>query len=161
MSEASARTAAKSESAERRILHDLGYFGHYLHVHHGGRNGKETILKRLLEHGSTMTQRELLETSCVTSASLSESLAKLETEGLLERTRSESDRRQLTITLTAEGERAARQVICGRERFEAEAFTCLSPEERDDLLAKLDRIYDHWNRLEEKEKEAACQKNKS
>ena len=96
-------------SIETRIMRSFGYFGYYLHQHWGGRNGKQHILVELLAHGNQMTQRDLQEASCITSASLSEVIAKLEAEGLLARERSETDRRQLTVTLTPEGERRAHE----------------------------------------------------
>ena len=68
-------------SAELQILRRLGYFGYYLHQHWGGRNGKQHILVELLAHDGRMTQRDLQEASCITSASLSEVVAKLEAEG--------------------------------------------------------------------------------
>ena len=70
-------------SAELQILRRLGYFGYYLHTHWGGRNGKQHILVELLAHDGCMTQRDLQEASCITSASLSEVVTKLETEGLV------------------------------------------------------------------------------
>ena len=68
-------------SLARRVLHNLGYFGHFLHIHAGGRSGQQHILVKLYKSGNHMTQRELQEQSCISSASLSEVLAKLEGEG--------------------------------------------------------------------------------
>lgn len=136
-------------STALRIMRNFGYFGYYLHVHWGGRNGKQHILVDLLAHGSTMTQRELQEASCITSASLSEVIAKLEAEGLVTRERSETDRRQLTVTLTPEGEARAREVLRTRAEFEQRAFDCLEPEEREELARTLDRIAARWAELEE------------
>lgn len=114
-------------SIETRIMRSFGYFGYYLHQHWGGRNGKQHILVELLAHGNQMTQRDLQEASCITSASLSEVIAKLEAEGLLARERSETDRRQLTVTLTPEGERRAHEVVRTRAEFDARV---LVPERR-------------------------------
>ena len=147
-------------SAELQILRRLGYFGYYLHTHWGGRNGKQHILVELLAHDGCMTQRDLQEASCITSASLSEVVTKLETEGLLSRERSETDRRQLTLTLTDEGRRRARNFIESRREFERRAFDCLTPEERDHLLETLDRVAGRWEEIEaEKREEAACSRS--
>ena len=147
-------------SAELQILRRLGYFGYYLHTHWGGRNGKQHILVELLAHDGCMTQRDLQEASCITSASLSEVVTKLETEGLLSRERSETDRRQLTLTLTDEGRRRARNFIESRREFERLAFDCLTPEERDHLLETLDRVAGRWDEIEaEKREEAACSRS--
>ena len=147
-------------SAELQILRRLGYFGYYLHTHWGGRNGKQHILVELLAHDGCMTQRDLQEASCITSASLSEVVTTLETEGLLSRERSETDRRQLTLTLTDEGRRRARNFIESRREFERLAFDCLTPEERDHLLETLDRVAGRWEEIEAQgREEAACSSN--
>lgn len=147
-------------SAELQILRRLGYFGYYLHTHWGGRNGKQHILVELLAHDGCMTQRDLQEASCITSASLSEVVTKLETEGLLSRERSETDRRQLTLTLTDEGRHRARDFIESRREFEGLAFDCLTPAERDRLLETLDRVAGRWEEIEaEKREEAACSRS--
>ena len=140
------------QSTEMRILRNLGYFGYYLHVHWGGRNGKQHILIELHAHDGQMTQRDLQEASCITSASLSEVIAKLEAEGLVTRERSETDRRQLTVTLTEEGSARAREVIRTRAEFERAAFDCLSPEETAHLASTLDRVAARWMEIEAEKK---------
>ena len=95
-----------------------------------------------------MTQRDLQEASCITSASLSEVIAKLEAEGLVERERSETDRRQLTVTLTGPGTERAHEVLRTREEFERLAFDCLSPEETAQLASTLDRVAARWMQIE-------------
>lgn len=151
---------AAQPSTELQILRRLGYFGYYLHTHWGGRNGKQHILVDLLAHDGCMTQRDLQEASCITSASLSEVVAKLEAEGLISRERSETDRRQLTLTLTDEGRRRARAFIESRREFERTAFDCLSSDEKDRLLDTLDRVAERWEEIEaEKREEAACNRS--
>lgn len=142
----------EAPSRETRIMRNFGYFGYYLHMHWGGRNGKQHILVELLAHDGEMTQRDLQEASCITSASLSEVIAKLEAEGLVTRERSETDRRQLTVTLTPEGEHKAREVIRTRAEFERLAFECLSEDEKDELLSMLDRLAASWMELEKDKK---------
>lgn len=152
---------AEGEPRETSLLQDLGYFGHYLHIHRGGRNGKEYVLIKLLKAGGEMTQRELQEDGCVTSASISEVLAKLEAEGLIARTRSEADRRQLTLALTPEGENRAREAVGRREHFEENAFTCFDEQEKEHLLAGLDRLVEHWDAIDDlkKDEDTICKKN--
>ena len=153
---------ADQESAppEKRILRDLGFFGHYLHLHRGGRNGKQHILLMLRSHGSAMGQKDLQERSCITSASLSEVVAKLECEGLVTRTRSETDRRQLTLALTPEGERRAQEIHDAWALHDQELLSCLSAEERSQLAGLLDRLATHWMELDAPQKgEDACSKN--
>ncbi|WP_321971784.1 MarR family winged helix-turn-helix transcriptional regulator [Paratractidigestivibacter sp.] len=150
-----------NETVEQRILHSFGYFGHYMFVKRGGLGGKQHVLKTLygVEHGR-IAQKELLAMTSTTSASLSEVLAKLEREGLIERGRSETDKRQLEIKLTPEGTRMASDLIREEEDFEAGALSVLSPDERAQLIGLLDRIFDDWREKDKQEKEACpCSKN--
>ena len=61
-------------------MRDLGYFGHFLRLHAGGRSGKQRMLERILREGGTISQRELQDTVPISSAAVSEVLAKLEFE---------------------------------------------------------------------------------
>lgn len=151
---------AETASVRMRILRNFGYFGYFLHQHWGGRNGKQHILVELLSHEGQMTQRELQEGSCITSASLSEVISKLEAEGLVSRERSETDRRQLTVTLTPSGHARAQEVMRSRIEFEGIAFTCLDREEEEALLEMLERLSAHWKMIEEERKgEASCNRS--
>lgn len=136
-----------AETLEQRLLHDFGFMGHYIYTERGGRGGKQHVLKTLYFNDGKMTQRDLLENTSTTSASLSEVVGKLESQGLVERERSEHDKRQLVVKLTEEGRACAEQVIEGKKRFEADAFSCLTREEREELLTVLDKLRDHWSSL--------------
>ena len=70
------------ETPERRVLHDIGFFGHFIYTRRGGRGGKQHVLKTLYYADGQMTQRVLLEKTKTTSASLSEVVGKLESAGL-------------------------------------------------------------------------------
>ena len=133
------------ETPERRVLHDIGFFGHFIYTRRGGRGGKQHVLKTLYYADGEKTK--------TTSASLSEVVGKLESAGLVERERSEADRRQLVVRLTDEGRARAEAVIADKERFEHDAFSCLGPGELDELLGLLDRLHDHWERLKRNEDE--------
>lgn len=141
-----------SASREARIMRDLGYFGHFLHLHAGGRSGKQHMLERILDEGGTVGQRELQDTVPISSAALSEVLAKLETEGLITRTRSQSDKRQLDVSLTEDGQAEAKLCAEKRTKFEEVAFSVLSEEERTQLLEILDRLMGHWQKIEEEDR---------
>ena len=133
-------------------MRDLGYFGHFLHLHAGGRSGKQHMLERILNEGGIVGQRELQDTVPISSAALSEVLAKLESEGLVTRTRSQCDKRQLDVSLTQAGQAEAKVCAEKRARFEEEAFSVLSEEERTQLLEVLDRLMGHWQIIEEKDR---------
>lgn len=135
----------------RELLHDLGFFGHYLHMHAGGRGGKQFVLAALHKSGGTLTQRELLERTNISPAALSEVVTKLEAEGLIAREPYEHDRRQLLIELTTPGEVCAKQMCKKRQAFEDEAFSCLSAEEQQQLGHLLTTLKQHWEHLEQEE----------
>ena len=135
----------------KEILHDLGFFGHYLHMHAGGRGGKQFVLAALHKSGRRLTQRELLERTNISPAALSEVLAKLEGGGLIKREPYEHDRRQLLIELTDEGNVCAAEMRNKREEFEREALSCFSEDEAAQLKDMLDRLVLHWKDLERKE----------
>ena len=134
---------------ERRVMRSFGYFGHYLHVHAGGRSGKQHMLTRLLWRGGHLTQRELQDNYSISSAALSEVLAKLETEGLVTRTRSEQDHRQLEIALTPAGTTVARQEAETRLAFMRDSLSALTPPEREQLADLLDRVERSWQEKED------------
>lgn len=138
----------------RKILHDLGFFGHYLHIHAGGRGGKQFILAALHKSDGRLLQRDLLEQARISPAALSEVLAKLEGEGLIVRKPFEHDRRQLLIQLTEKGEGYAEHMCQQRDEFERTALSCLAPEEQDQLESLLQRLKQHWESLQEGEASA-------
>lgn len=129
------------------ILGDLGFCGHYLHCHRGGRSGRGHILYNLHEAGGTRSQRELGEQFDLKPGSLSEILAKLEHDGLVKRTRDANDSRCLVVSLTPEGEAEALEERAARQTFRAHCLSCLSEEEQVALLGYLDRIQEHWRAL--------------
>ena len=138
-------------SLARHVLHDLGFFGHYLHMHTGGRSGQQHLIVKLHDNGGHMTQRDLQEAAGISAASISEVLAKLEAAGYLSRTRSEEDRRQLDIALTAAGEARAEELVEEFGAFERQCLTCLSEKEQQQLARLLDRLVEHWKEIEGRE----------
>lgn len=136
------------EARARALLKGLGFCGHYMHFHSGGRSGKAPIICLIAKHGGTISQQELGTYFDLKPGSLSEVLAKLETSGFIERTRNPRDRRQLTIRLTQAGGQAAMREQEARHRFRRSAFTCLTVEEQEDLIEMLDKIRVHWEELD-------------
>lgn len=135
----------------RHVLHDLGFFGHYLHMNAGGRSGQQHLLVKLFRNDGHMTQRDLQEAAGISSGSMSEVVAKLEAAGLIVRTRCDEDRRQQEITLTDSGRGRAEELIEKRRAFEGECLACLDDDERQQLVVLLDRLVEHWKGIEGKE----------
>lgn len=129
------------------IIRNFGFFGHYLHCHGGGRSGREPILCLLHYMGGQMSQQELGMRFELKPGSLSEILAKMETSGVIERTRDPHDRRQLFVRLTQEGEQQAKRALKAREDFRSNAFTNLTTEEQDQLIELLSKVRTRWEEL--------------
>ncbi|MCH3967993.1 MAG: MarR family transcriptional regulator [Atopobiaceae bacterium] len=134
---------------EEKLLSELGYCGHYLHFYGGGRSGRTHILTMLLRNDGQMDQRRIQETFQLKAGSLSEVLAKLERDGLISRDRSPQDRRQLVVSLTERGHAEACEEKYVHERFKRECFTCLTPDEQDELLTMLEKVHDRWESLDD------------
>ena len=122
MTDIELRESLAHSTTVRRLLQNLGYFGHFLHVHAGGRSGKQHILTAIYQNGGNIAQSELAKQSCVSTASLSEVIAKLEAGGFISRVRSATDGRQLDIQLTPAGTDKARELVAAKLAFENEAF---------------------------------------
>lgn len=135
------------EARARRLLWNLGYCGHYLHFHSGGRSGRAAIICLLAKNDGQMSQQELGAFFDLKPGSLSEILAKIENAGLIERTRNPEDRRQLSIRLTQKGTEEAALEQERRLRFRQRAFSCLTAEEQEQLVVMLDTIRSHWEGL--------------
>lgn len=129
------------------IIRNFGFFGHYLHCHGGGRSGREPILCLLHYMGGQMSQQELGMRFELKPGSLSEILAKMETSGVIERTRDPHDRRQLFVHLTQEGVQQAQRALKAREDFRSNAFTNLTTEEQDQLIELLSKVRTRWEEL--------------
>ncbi len=104
-------------------------------MHHG----KGRILS-VLARREGLTQKELSEHLCVRPQSLSDPLSHLDEEGLIYRERSEADKRELRLFLTATGKRRADDIRKKRtERAEA-FFSPLTDEEKETLGALLSKL---------------------
>lgn len=145
--QAPAPNVQPTPTREELILRGLGFCGHYLHFHEGGRSGREPILCMLHRAGGSMSQLELGSRFELKPGSLSEILAKIETAGLIERTRDPRDRRALSIHLTEAGEQEALRAIEARKAFRDQAFSNLTVEEQDELVVLLGKIRNRWEEL--------------
>lgn len=134
-------------SMGHKVIHDLGFFGHFLHFTAGGRSGQKHVITYLSFHDGHMSQRELQDRLEISSGALSEVLAKVEADGLIERTRSEADRRLQEVRLTERGHELALTYAEERGSFEDACLSCFDEAEQAQLLTLLDRLVDHWKAL--------------
>lgn len=132
----------------KRILKGLGFCGHYMHFHGGGRSGQVPILCMLDRSGGQLSQTELGSRFEIKPGSLSEILSKMETAGLIERTRDTKDRRQLFVKLTDTGRDLATREHERRQAFRRQAFTALTPQEQEQLAEMLEKIRVTWEEID-------------
>ena len=108
-----------------------------------GKASQKRILM-ILNELKTITQRDLTEHLGIQPGSASEILSKLESAGLIIRTRNETDRRTTDVSLTDTGRALAAEAFAQRQRRHEEMFSCISEEEKEKLLSLLERIYADW-----------------
>lgn len=134
------------ESRDAELLGRLLRTGRTLHNKVHG-DGQEKAVWLLYAKGD-MTQRELLNFFKVKSASLSELLQKIEAKGLIEREKSEEDKRNVNIKLTKSGYELAEIIGKQREEQAAKIFAILSEEEKGNLRKTIDKLLPYWEDIE-------------
>jgi len=113
-----------------------------LRVERLGLGGTETVISDIqlaalaaLERHESMTPGELAEHEKVQPPSMTRVIAVLEERGLVRRAPHATDRRQVVLTVTAEGRDLVQRVRRRREAWLAQRLQELSPEERQVLRA--------------------------
>lgn len=102
---------------------------------------REMILLALLEAGeSGVRQKDIATEIGINPSSLSEQINRLEADRYIERTANPEDRRSTLISLTEKGRARAYEVQDERQATAAELFANLSEEEKDSLLALLNKL---------------------
>src|SRR5262252_1335807 len=95
----------------------------------GGVSPHQVSLLVAIKHAPGVTVGELAADERVSTAAMSKRVSRLERDGLVARTRSETDRRCIGLTLTEEGERTLRRVRSRRTAWLASRLEALSPDE--------------------------------
>lgn len=150
-----------AQSLDHQILGYFAYLGRYLHFHEGGRAGKTHILFTLVLHDGECTQKGLLSyLDGVSPAAISETLSKLEVEGLIVRTRSDNDKRQANVVLTSKGAARVQDLLHDKLMFERMSLSALHEEEKEQLFDYLKRIRATWEQFEEQKGEDICPEHK-
>lgn len=133
-----------AKNVNGRLVIGLRDISHTMRFLYEGRGSQKRVLIVLSEMGTT-TQRELTRRLGIQPGSASEVIAKLENAGLVERSSSQEDRRTANISLTGEGRRQARAALEQRQRRHEEMFSALTCEEKEQLLALLEKINEDWD----------------
>lgn len=136
----------KSLDRNNKLIWNFRDIGHTMRQISEGRGSQKRILI-LLREADGMTQKELTARLGVQPGSASEVLNKLEQAGLILRTPSETDHRTTDIRLTPDGEALAKEASAKRAERHEQMFSMLSEEEKDALIALLERVNAHWDQV--------------
>jgi DNA-binding MarR family transcriptional regulator len=93
-----------------------------------------------IKYAPGVTVGELAAEERVSTAAMSKRVSRLERDGLVARTQSETDRRCVGLTLTDEGQRTLRRVRSRRTAWLASRLGALSPEELAALSAAVEPL---------------------
>lgn len=118
--------------------------GHFMAHCLGGRRGQGKIL-RLLESQGDMSQKELQDRLGIQPGSMSEIAAKLETRGLIVRTRDAVDKRKILLSITQLGREELERHCAAQAQLRDETlFSALTGEEREQLAIMMDKLLTDW-----------------
>jgi len=120
--------------------------GRFLYYQVGGKAGQQRILMRLDSHGQT-SQKELQDVLEISSGALSEILQKMEDSGLILRTKSAEDKRQVDLALTEKGRDTAQSVEAHYHRTLERMFECLTAEQKNQLEETLGILTAHLDEI--------------
>lgn len=123
-----------------KLLNDCEYYMHYRRPAHRGRL---QVLRSLASDGA-LTQSELMARMDVKAGSMSELLGKMEEDGLIERRRGESDRRQVYVTITDAGREKMADIEAARKKKAKETFESLDSKEKEQLYVLLTKLLEDW-----------------
>jgi DNA-binding MarR family transcriptional regulator len=93
-----------------------------------------------IKYAPGVTVGELASEERVSTAAMSKRISRLERDGLVTRTKSETDRRQVGLSLTEEGQRALRRVRSRRTAWLASRLDTLTTDELTAVGAAVDAL---------------------
>ena len=136
------------ESLDRnnKLIWNFRDIGHTMRQISEGRSSQKRILI-LLRETKGMTQKALTARLGVQPGSASEVLNKLEQAGPILRMPSKTDHRTTDIRLTTDGDALAKEASAKRAERHEQMFAVLSEEEKDALIALLERVNAHWDQV--------------
>lgn len=126
------------------LIMNLRDISHTMRSLYEGRGSQKRILIILNKAGGSLTQQALTKRLGIRPGSASEVIAKLENAGHIKRTPSAADRRTCDIELTETGRVLAADASKQRIRRHEEMFSCLSGDEKNELLSLLEKINSDW-----------------
>ena len=127
------------------LITSLRDLHHTMRLLYEGKASQKRILI-ILNGLEAITQRDLTKRLGIQPGSASEILSKLEESGWIVRTQNEADRRTTDISLTDSGREIAEEALRQRRKRHEEMFSCLSGEEKQELLSLLDKVRCDWKK---------------
>lgn len=127
-----------------KLIWNFRDIGHTMRRISEGKGSQKRILILLWE-SKGMPQRTLTQRLGIQPGSASEVISKLEAAGLIVRTPSETDRRTVDIRLTETGEALAQAALVRRKERHEQMFAVLSEQEKDTLIALLEKVNEDWD----------------
>lgn len=109
-------------------------------VHSLGVTGGHVSLLAAIKSSPGITASALAERESVSAAAISNHLARLESSGLIERTRGDDDRRRVGLSLSAEGEKVLRSVRQRRTAWLARRLDRLTEEDQARIDAAIEPL---------------------
>jgi len=109
-------------------------------IHSLGVSGGHVSLLAAIKSAPGITASALAERECISAAAVSNHLARLESAGLIERTRGDDDRRRVGLSLSAEGEKVLRSVRQRRTAWLARRLDRLTETEREAIEAAIEPL---------------------
>lgn len=131
-------------SIDTKIIKNFRGISHTI-MHNSEGNGSQSRILIILLENKEVSQRALTKHLGIQPGSVSEVLKKLEDNGLINRLASEDDRRTSILSLTAEGEKAAKKALSHKDQLYNEMLEVLDEKDKQELLALLEKLNDDWD----------------
>lgn len=134
-------------SKSLQIIKQLHQCGHFLYYKMVGTSGRTRILRALASHGELL-QKDLQNRLNIKSGSISDTIIKLEKEGLIKRKKCEKDARNMKISLTELGKKEGDIYVENFNKGVEDLTSPLTFDEKKDLIKLLEKTLDHWKDLD-------------
>ncbi|MGN0406983.1 MAG: MarR family winged helix-turn-helix transcriptional regulator [Bacteroides sp.] len=125
------------------LLKLLNECAHYLHYKKPAYRGRSKALHCLIDEGA-LSQRELMERMDIKAGSMSELLHKMENDGLIERKRDTSDKRNILVSITEYGKEQLAHFDEERMERAKDTFEVLNRKEKEELEKILSKMLADW-----------------
>jgi MarR family 2-MHQ and catechol resistance regulon transcriptional repressor len=109
----------------------------------GFRSRTDFAVLEVLLHKGPLTVNAIGSKVLLTSGSITTAVQRLETQGWIRRSPDPADRRKVVVDLTAEGRERIQAAFPGHAQRLEEAFSPLTPDEKEDFIRILRKLKDH------------------